>query len=500
MKVLVLDHHFRQDIDALVRSNNAGHVIRTVSPLYFARAAERLFPPEVFSADLSVYHRPCFHETRASFRRLAIDLLYDLYRVFPFDLFVSPSDTFFYIRDVIDACHDIGIPFAVVQKEAYVTATAVDRHAPEMNRWFPFKGDWMTTSCHRSMRFWLATGAEVRQVEVTGQPRYDYYTYAAESGSITATGRNRTRILFLSYDLDAYDESRAIGVNRSPWAQLHAETEDVLRAVARHGDVELVVKPHPQQSAAMVEAMRQRLGGSLSVNMAEGGADTRKLIMHADVIVGFQTTALAEAMAVGKRVVYTAWTPAFEDVKRHLLPYHELSGCIEVATSPTDLLATLKVRCSQALTASQREQRRAFVEEYLGPFDGGAGNRVWCSIERRLAAWRADGMAAERRRFLSQEIDTFSRTEEQRGRRQVLVRRALVCLACRCFGGGSWVCQRLSERLQRAAARVVECQEACKREYRLFAELVGREDENLLMVSLAFVARRLAPSRAQSPG
>ncbi len=177
MNVLILDHHFAQDIVELQLADDGRHVIRTVSPMYFARVAERFFPRDVWGSDLARYHAAEYAEARTRYRTLAFELLRDLYRVFPFELFVSPSDTFFYIRDVIDACRELGVPFVVVQKETGVSATSLAKHAGEMRRWFPFKGDWMTTCCEKSKVFWVAAGAEPEQVAVAGQPRFDYYRH-----------------------------------------------------------------------------------------------------------------------------------------------------------------------------------------------------------------------------------------------------------------------------------------------------------------------------------
>src|SRR5438876_4411830 len=86
-------------------------------------------------------------------------------------------------------------------------------------------------------------------------------------------------------------------------------------------------------------------------------------------------------MAAGKRVVYTFWTDEVERVKHLLLPFHELDTCIDIATSPEDLKRRALCRPHGEPTAAQMRERLAFVEDYLGPIDGHAAERVWRVLE-----------------------------------------------------------------------------------------------------------------------
>ena len=71
----------------------------------------------------------------------------------------------------------------------------------------------------------------------------------------------------------------------------------MLLKLADSGEWQVLVKPHPQQDIETVRQIRERLVGHVCVSMVPAGADTRQLIVASDMIVGFQTTGLAEAMA-----------------------------------------------------------------------------------------------------------------------------------------------------------------------------------------------------------
>ena len=64
--------------------------------------------------------------------------------------------------------------------------------------------------------------------------------------------------------------------------------------------------------------------------VAPASADARRLILAADVVVGFQTTAMIEAAVAGKPVVYTGWDPEERRLADRLTPFDEIDPPITV--------------------------------------------------------------------------------------------------------------------------------------------------------------------------
>ena len=54
MNILILNHHFDYDIEALINESNGKHNIKTIRPEYFSERAELIFPKEVFSSDIQL--------------------------------------------------------------------------------------------------------------------------------------------------------------------------------------------------------------------------------------------------------------------------------------------------------------------------------------------------------------------------------------------------------------------------------------------------------------
>ena len=95
MNILILNHHFDYDIDALISESNGKHNIKTIRPEYFSEHAELIFPSDVFSSDLTAYHKKKYKKKRLTYRKKARKLFFELYKIFQFDVFISPSSVFF---------------------------------------------------------------------------------------------------------------------------------------------------------------------------------------------------------------------------------------------------------------------------------------------------------------------------------------------------------------------------------------------------------------------
>jgi hypothetical protein len=117
-------------------------------------------------------------------------------------------------------------------------------------------------------------------------------------------------------------------------------------------------------------------------------------LVNADVIVGFQTTALLEALLLDRDVIYTCWGDAYEACKDAILPYEQYEGALRVARSPRELEAGVLGSAIRTPARSHAERLRPF-EHFLGPSDGRAAQRTLAALERVAGAYRPkDPLAA----------------------------------------------------------------------------------------------------------
>ena len=109
-------------------------------------------------------------------------------------------------------------------------------------------------------------------------------------------------------------------------------------------------------------------------------------------MVGFQTTALYEAVAARRQVIYAAWGEAYEEYRNGLIPFHEAPHeCVVHAESGQMLAAMLTDNGTPPA-----EGCASWYETALGSVDGHATDRV----AGRLAVIAAEWSATDERRAL----------------------------------------------------------------------------------------------------
>jgi hypothetical protein len=394
VRVLAMDHFSDQDLRALEADPRLD--IRRFPYQRFRQPAIRIMGRPV-ARGLHAYNSPAIAAARERYATWLTREVERLYLERAFDVVLLPSDTFFYVRSLPGAAHALGIPVVVMQKETTISVHTMEEHSREMRVEAPFIADWMTVCSERHREFWMRAGADGAVVEVTGQPRFDIYASRRRQPPAS-----RRRILFLTNELDAYVPGVGQGMGLRTWERLRDATETELFESVRRGTCEVLVKIHPQQNHRIEAARIARRSGDRwrhGVEVAPPDADTRELIVGADAIVGFQSTALYEAVAAGRPVIYAAWGEEYERFRMGLIPFDQAPICVHHATSP-EVLATM---LSQELPATATSCN-AWYEEALGPVDGHATDRVI----RRLMAIAAASAPTPRRRKLERRRTGFA--------------------------------------------------------------------------------------------
>lgn len=383
MRLLVLNHFFGQDIQSLASCSYPDLEIRIVEYEALRGPAMRVLPRRATDG-LGALDDQLYATERRVWEAYLRGLVRSAYRRWPFDAFISPSDTFFYVRDVPAICHEIGVPFVVIQKETTISSATMDRHSQALRRAAPPIADWMTCCSERNKEFWERCGHSSDIIEVTGQPRFDFYRHPDRWPERMAA--SPPTVLFLSYEPSAYHPTEGVLGAGRPWALLHRQTEDALWELARRG-WKVRIKPHPQQQ---LDADWQRLKQAASalpsgsVELLAGDADTREVIVTSDVVVGFQSTALIEALSVGRPVIYTGWDREAQLLSNELIPFPEWEGPVRVVRDERALPATIEHALEATLDSNQQQMANRIIDTFLGPIDGESSERALSSISKYI--------------------------------------------------------------------------------------------------------------------
>lgn len=338
MKILVVNHFFDQDIEAMADANET-HDIRVLSYGILEDIAIAQLPEEI-RADFS-YNTVDLPEVKFNYTRALEELFDQIYFEFPFDVLVTPSDTFYWIRELVQILKERNIPVVVVDKEGMISPYFFNAYWKDIRDRAPFISDYLLVWSHRQKNFWKMAGVDERRIMVTGQPRSDFWhkPYKWKQKNELGLGLNSEKkmVLFFSYDPWAYIPWHIYEGGKVSWQRIRKETHSALMSFARQrNDVEIIIKMHPQQ--AYPQEMNKLVANeSLKNVFLTGGAIlSNQLIINADVVVGFLTTAVAEAMITAKQIIYTFWDDARFKWSEEIIPYHK-SGAVEIAKSPDEL-------------------------------------------------------------------------------------------------------------------------------------------------------------------
>jgi hypothetical protein len=387
---VIFNHHYDLDIEALCAANTP-HTLWVLDPFRLFTDVRLFFPPE--QRDLNCVYG-------AGPMRGSIDRLKNawvrafakrLVRDTRIDALITPADTFFYLRPLIEELRELGVPTVVQDKEGTIAPSdMMKEHARVMAERYPPIADLYLFWNSNVREFWRMIGLPDERAQILGQPRSDFFFHPERWPSKSSLGLdpNKRLVVFFTYDADTYLRTTEPVAER-PWKGLRDATHAALRALARERpDIEVVVKAHPQQ-VELAEVEAEFAAEPLpNLRVTAGAATASHLLVHADVVVGFQSTVMIEAMLLPKPVIYAGWGPAHDARSADLVPIHASGGCA-LPTSEGDLQRMLRAALDGTLqpTPSMLEARRRFTDGYFYGADGHVCERVLDAASRLVHAW-----------------------------------------------------------------------------------------------------------------
>ena len=382
---VIFNHCYDLDIDALCAADGP-HALWVLDPFALFTDVHHYFPPG--QRDLAcVYGEGEMRRSIVRFKAAYVtDLARRLQRDTGLDALITPSDTFYYLRPLIEELHALGIPTIVQDKEGTIAPSPImDTHARMIAERYPPIADlflfWSET--HRD--FWQRVGLAQERTRVIGQPRSDFFFHADRWPSKASLGLSQGKrlIVVFTYDTDAYLRVTE-PIPNGPWQDIRDDLHAAVRELARERpELEIVVKAHPQQAelaALIAEFSSQSIS---NVTLMSGAKAASHLIVHADLIVGFQSTVMIEAMLTAKPVVYAGWGDHHDKVSDTLIPIHRSGGCL-VAHSRGDLDRMLREAIDGRLVPSPAmiHARKAFTDRYFFDADGHVGERILARVAK----------------------------------------------------------------------------------------------------------------------
>jgi len=372
--VVIIDHHFAQDIDSLLRQAGVvGINLIRIPYKYIFQVAEFYFPPEIRDGS---YNAPGMKECKTRYRALLVKFFSRTKPETKIASLLMPSDSFFWIREIVALLKERKIPCIVIDKEGTISPFSMDHHSRQIASYYPFMSDAIIVWSDRQKEFWTRAGVDERRIFVDGQPRSDFFF---DTGRWLSRKKlpieNDHYVLFFTFETDAYAPTPGENI----WQPLRADIHgSIARFAKKYPQITFIVKTHPQQADALDVEQEFRVYGLRNIIVMHGPEVSRHLIVHADIVIGFQTTALIEAMLLPKTVIYTQWTETVSRNIDKLIPFHTALG-IDIANSLEEFETLLDGMLSSgnfSCMPKAHELRKAFTDTYFYHADGQTSLRV----------------------------------------------------------------------------------------------------------------------------
>jgi hypothetical protein len=376
---VIVNHCYDLDVDALCAAGGP-HTIWVLDPFELFCDVHHYFAPAEREW-ASVYGAGAMRESIARYKAAVItDVARRLRDETKLDALITPNDTTYYIRPLIEELRAIGIPSIVQCKEGTIAPSSMmDVHARQLATYAPPIADQFYFWNATHLDFWRRVGVPDGRMKMPGQPRSDFFFHEDRWPSKASLGltEGKKLVVAFTFDTDAYVRVTEPDPTR-PWKSLRDHMHQTLQALARErDDVEVVIKAHPQQAElGEIEAELAR-DPVPNVHVMTGAKSASHLMVRADVILGFQSTAMIEAMLTAKPVIYVGWGERHDELTHALIPIHHSEGCA-VPQSRAELDRAVRDAVDGTLTPSPETMRarRAFTDKYFFGADGNCAKRV----------------------------------------------------------------------------------------------------------------------------
>lgn len=396
IRVLVLSKEgLSEDVDSCLGSDPRFDIFRldVVRNKALKAMASAFLPPDI---DDSCYlsGKPEAAEGKRRYRAFLESFWPHLQRRLRADAVLSANFAYYAERELAAVLEQSGTPFVVLHKENLKSPGRVEFfERVYRERRGPFHGRRILVYNEIERGLQVAAGVVTPdRVTVTGMPRLDrMHRWRRRTGA--AAGKKSfdvPQVLFFSFDaktglpklarkpgagVEGGHEPLGEGMDDLSWSRLVRESHDaVVRFARERPDVRVVVKAKrnlPAQSP--VGEIPKEPSPNLEVAV---GGDPFDLIVRSNVVVGFNTTALFEALAAGIPVV-VPWFAEALDVR--MQPYVvNMESSVSYARSPGELAALLS-RFVEEAPRFPREldpEASGLLDRWVGNADGLAGRRV----------------------------------------------------------------------------------------------------------------------------
>lgn len=344
------------------------------------------------------YIAPINEENRANYRAYLerfFDALEDV--TGKIDFFMSGSNHDRYVVEMVSVAQKRGIEWVVSEREGTGTQFSYKNEARCYRESATVTADYffLSNEGHRYM-FDFSRSESVKDLFVIGDMDSDWWFHWSRDFSrkeYRVWDKYEKRVLFLTFGTRNYVEPYAFPDNPEfNWIQLLAEAEDeVFQFACRHRDVLVFYKMGHKEDNNPLFLEKCASAGLTNVVPLDRSFPCNELILYSNLVIGFQTTAMYEAMFSDNPLFYIEWAIHPDlDRKTMMLPFAD-SGACTVIRSKHEFGAMLERWVGEdpdvcRVGSAELEARVRARETMFFNADGKVAERAWGKLQELIAS------------------------------------------------------------------------------------------------------------------
>lgn len=389
-RILVLNSgkdEFYRDIQEIFRGDTKFELLTW--PHYAIRPIADVLLDRSLRHDAYVTDDPAIEATKPRYRRFLGAMWRRHQALRPIHAVISANFGYCIQREFAFALERQGTPFMIVQKENLNAATAERRQIWRKiykDGRGPFGGRRILVYNEMERDLELDSGiVGPDRVEIVGMPRLDrLHRWRREHAGPEPDGAP-ARVMFFSFSRSDKIPVES-GLNKG-WGQFCADTHRAMLALARkRPDIQVTAKTKgiSRQNEELLQLLHS--GDSeppANLHILTGG-DAFEPMAASRVVVGFNTTGLIEALALGKPVIVPRFGEAVDpDLGKYVI---DLGDAVEYADTPDQLQALVSQYAERPLLTPMElsPNVQKILRYWVGNDDGQASRRAYAAIEREV--------------------------------------------------------------------------------------------------------------------
>lgn len=245
----------------------------------------------------------------------------------------------------------------------------------------PIAADIMAVDGRKTIDCISRAGGSTDKLIVTGQPKYDTlrdrYSNISKDEVSAKYGLEPKKklVLYTSHTASEEQSGKIRFSTRDELSKYSEEIYAIYEALSRMTDVQLVVKPHPDNERIDLHHEVFKKVASPNIHIVSSQSDVNELITVCDVLITRHSTTGLDALIMGKRLVVVNLTGEGDRV-----PYVEYGAALG-AYKKQDVFPVIKDACNEKMKWQLIDGREKFISDFAYRNDGKASQRITGLIE-----------------------------------------------------------------------------------------------------------------------